>query len=408
MLAGLLLGGCSGAPKEAAPAEETPTATPTVTVSVTHARVGPIETFASAMGTIYPRTQASVSSKLSSPILQLALLKNHRVEQGQVIAVLETRDLEAQRAEAVAALNEAELAARGLSAGTIPLANDQASRDLADARSNEAAARALYERRRGLYKQGGLALRDLESSRLALVTAEHGLKLTQDTQSLRRSAIIPSDRAQAQAKVQSARERIATLETQIGYATVRAPISGTVTEQVAFRGEFLAAGAKILTITDLYQLIVKAPFPDDVAAALHVGDPAEVDPSDRPGRKLHARVSVISATSDPTNRSVEVWVPVLNPDGRLRSGGSAQVTLPVRRHDRAVLIPRAAVTFDPSLPHDGKVMVVDAQGAAHERSVHTGLATPSTVEVMTGLKDGETVVKAGNFALPDGTRVVTH
>lgn len=400
----LLMAGCGGghspAPADSPAASASPTPA-TVAVTLSKVRKGRIEAHANAVGTLFPRVQVSVSSKLSAPIQQMELLRNRRVSQGQVIAVQETRDLQSQRDEALAALNEQVVAAQVLQGGAQPLADATAARDLADARANEASARALFERRKGLYQKGGIALRDLDVSRLAYENSLHSLALTRQTVKLRKTAIDPNDRNAAAAKINSARERVQTLNTQISYGTLLAPISGTVTDQLAFQGEFLAAGAKLMTITDLSTIILKTPFPDEVAAQLKVGDPVVVNPSDRK-TSIQARVSSIASTGDPTNRSVEVWVYL---HGNLRPGGSARVTVTTARVDGATLVDRSAVNFDSTGATTGKVMVVDKDSTAHQRTIHTGILSPTEVEVKSGLKPGDIVVKDGSFALPDGSSV---
>src|ERR1044072_2449564 len=88
--------------------------TPTVSVKVAKAEKSTIAAPVTAVGTIWPREKADVSAKVSAQIKKMSLLKNKLVRAGQVIAVLESRDLQAQRAEAVAALNEARANERSL------------------------------------------------------------------------------------------------------------------------------------------------------------------------------------------------------------------------------------------------------------------------------------------------------
>src|SRR5207253_1380045 len=96
--------------------------TAAVVVSVKAAKVEreTISAQVSAVGTIVPRDRAEVSAKISAPIRQIALLKNKAVKAGEVIAVLESRDLVAQRNEAVAALNQERANERSVTTGTIP------------------------------------------------------------------------------------------------------------------------------------------------------------------------------------------------------------------------------------------------------------------------------------------------
>src|ERR1044072_2660089 len=92
---------------------------PTVSVKVVKAEKENISEPISAVGTIWPREKADVGAKISAQIKKMALLKNKVVRAGEVIAVLESRDLQAQRAEAVAALNQARAEERSTVTGTI-------------------------------------------------------------------------------------------------------------------------------------------------------------------------------------------------------------------------------------------------------------------------------------------------
>lgn len=389
-------------PKKEAAAEET---TVVVSVRVAKAERQPIAAEVSALGTIFPREQATVAAKVGAQIKQMRLLKNVVVRAGEVIAVLETRDLQAQRAEAVAALQEARLNVRGLSAGAIPQANAQAEKDLRDARANVAVARAQFERRRDLYSKGGIAFKEVEAAQLALTNAEDNLRLAERTSQLRTNAINPNDRALAESRVQQAQQRVATIDAQISYAVVRAPLTGVVTDQFQFEGEYATPGGRLVQIADISEVIVKAQFADSVVAQLKVGDPATVSPTDLSGEQMSGKVSLISRSSDPLNRSVEVWVNLGNGAGQLRTGGAAEVKVATNQAGDAVVVPASAVTLDASNGDTGVVMVVGPDSVAHETKTTVGIRTPEQIQITSGLTGGETVVIEGNYALPDGTKV---
>jgi HlyD family secretion protein len=389
--------------KSSADADET--VVPIVSVKVAKAEKEPIAAQVSAVGTIWPREKADVGAKISSQIKKMALLKNKVVRAGEVIAVLESRDLQAQRAEAVAALNEARANERSVTTGTIPQTNAQDEKALHDAHARVATARATYERRRVLYEKGGISKKDLETAQLDLTTAEDELRLAEQTVVLRAKSLNPNDRALAAARVAQAQQRVATLDAQLSYATIRSPITGIVTDQFQYEGEFAAAGGKLVTIADISQVIVKAPFADTVAAQLKVGDPTTVLPTDTSGEEMKGQITLLSHSSDPTNRTVEVWVALGNGAGHLRANGAAQITVFANSKPEAVVVPASAVTLDATNANDGTVMVVDDQSVAHEQKVAVGVRTPHKVEITSGLQGGETVVIEGNYGLPDGTKV---
>ncbi len=379
--------------------------TPTVSVKVAKAEKEAIAAPVTAVGTIWPREKADVSAKISAQIKSMALLKNKLVRAGEVIAVLESRDLQAQRAEAVAALNEARANERSVVTGTIPKTNAEDQKALLDARAKVNVARATYERRRVLYEKGGISKKDLETSQLELTTAEDELRLQEQTVALRSRSLNPNDRALASARTAQAQQRVATLDAQLSYATIRSPITGVVTDQFQYEGEFASAGGKLVSIADTSTVIVKAPFSDTAVAQLKTGDTATVLPTDTSAEEMHGQVTLLSRASDPTNRSVEVWVTLGNGDGKLRANGAAQVTIAANAKDDAIVVPASAVTLETSDATEGTVMVVDDQSVAHETKVTIGIRTPDKIEIVEGLKGGETVVVEGNYALPDGTKV---
>src|SRR5437588_817630 len=386
-------------------AESEAEVTPVVSVKVAKAEQGSIAAQISAVGTIWPREKADVGAKISAQIKKMALLKNKVVRTGEVIAVLESRDLQAQRAEAVAALNQARAEERSLVTGTIPKTNAEDQKALMDARAKVNNARATYDRRRVLYEKGGISKKDLEASQLELTTAEDELRLQEQTVSLRARSLNPNDRALAAAKVAEAQQHLATLDAQLGYATIRAPITGFVTDQFQYQGEFAASGAKLVNIADVSEVIVKAPFPDTVVSQLKVGDPAKVLPTDAPSEEMKGKVSLVGRSSDPTNRTVEVWVTLANGAGHLRANGAAQLTISANSKSDAIIVPASAVTIEASNADEGTVMVVDAQNIVHETKVKVGIRTTDKMEITEGLQGGETVVIEGNFSLPDGTKV---
>ena len=389
--------------KTATAAEET--TTPVVSVKVAKAEKDAIAAQIVAVGTIWPQEKSDVGVKISAQIKKMALLKNKVVRAGEVIAVLESRDLQAQRAEAVAALNQERANERSVTTGTIPQTNAQDQKALRDARAKVTTARATFERRQVLYEKGGISKKDLEASQFDLTTAENELRLAEQTITLRATSLNPNDRALAAARVAQAQQHLATLDAQLSYATIRSPITGIVTDQFQYEGEFASAGGKLVTIADISQVIIKAPFADTVVSELKVGDPATVLPTDTSSEEMKGRITLLSRSSDPTNRTVEVWVTLANGAGKLRANGAAQVTISANSKTDAVVVPTSAVTLDASNANEGTVMVVDAASVAHETKVTVGIRTNDKMEITSGLQGGETVVIEGNFSLADGTKV---
>ena len=387
------------------PAEGESEATPVVRVRTAVAETGTIAEQVSALGAISPLQQATVSAKISGPIARMDVLKNRAVRAGEVLVVLEAADLSAQLAEAKVALEEARIAEKNASQGTLLQTAAETEKALQNARANVDTARALYERRRTLYEQGGIAKKELEAAQLALTTAENDLRLAERTASLRTGTIDPQERALAAIRVKEAEERVASLQVQLGYATIRAPFNGVITDQYQFQGEYAAAGSRLFTITDLDSLVVKAAFPDTLANRIRAGDPAAVRLTGLPRESFPGTVSLVSRAADPLNRTIEVWVD-LNPlPPALRVNTPVDVRITTRQIAGAVLVPAAAVLLDSPGGDEGTVMIDDAGSVARERRVKVGIRSGDRIQIISGVRPGEIVVTEGNYALPDGTKL---
>jgi HlyD family secretion protein len=376
-----------------------------VSVKVAKAEKSLISQEYATVGTVAPAGQSTVSASISAQIKQMRLLKNEFVRKGEILAVLASQDLQSQRNEASAALDEAKLNLQTLQNVTIPQANAQTEKDLADAKANADNARTTYARRQDLYDKGGLSLKELESSQLALTNAENALRLIQKNSKLNNSSVNPNAKAIAENKIRQAQAKIGSIDSQATLAKVVAPISGIVTEQFQFDGEFASQGAKLLTIADISQVIVKAKFADNIAANLHNGDAVTVFPNGQPDERLTGKITLISRSADTQNRTVEIWANFGNPRGLLRVGDAVRFLVASNPTENAVVIPLSAVNLEASNGDEGVVMTVDKENIAHETKVKIGVKNNSNVQVLEGLEEDETVVTEGNYGLPDGAKV---
>ncbi len=376
-----------------------------VSVKVATAEKQSIAQEFTAIGTVAPAEQSTVAASISAQIKQMRLLKNQYVKQGEVLAVLASQDLQAQLSEAKVALDEAKLNLETLQKVTIPQTRAQTEKDLSDAKANADNARTIYERRKDLYDKGGLSLKELEASRLAWTNAENALRLAQANSKLNTAAVNPNARAIAENKIKQAQERINTINSQANLAEVRAPISGVVTDQFQFEGEFASQGARLLTISDIGAVIVKANFADTVVADLRTGDAVTIYLPSAPAERMAGSVTLISRSADTQNRTVEVWANFFNGRGLLRAGDSVQFVISAQPANDAVVVPVPAVTLDASNSDEGTVMTVDDASIAHETKVKVGIKQGDKIQITEGLEGGERVVIEGNYALPDGTKV---
>ncbi|HMJ09379.1 MAG TPA: efflux RND transporter periplasmic adaptor subunit [Pyrinomonadaceae bacterium] len=376
-----------------------------VSVKVAKAERDFIANDVSAVGTVNPAERADVAASISAQIRQMGMLKNQMVHQGDVIAILSSEDLAAQRAEARAAVEEARLNLQTVQKVTIPQAVAQSAKEINDAKAAVDNTRATLERRRVLYEKGGISLKELEASQLAYTNAQAAYRLALSNAQINRTGVNPNSQSIAAAKIKQAEDRLANIEVQLSRGTVRAPITGIVTDQFQYQGEFAAQGGKLVTIADIGTVIVKAPFADNVVHDLKIGDTVTVYPMEAPDEKMTGAVTLISRSSDPQNRTVEVWARFGNPRGLLPANGAVQFVVASQPVQDAVIVPSSAVVLDASNSEEGTVIVVGEDMIAHETKVKIGIRQADKTQITEGLEGGETVVIEGNYSLPDGTKV---
>lgn len=403
LLSLLLIGGYFIWNRDAKPKEEAEEVV--VSVKVAKAEKDSIAKEVSAVGTVVPAERADVAASISAQIRQMGMLKNQLVKRGDSVAVLSSEDLIAQRNEAQAALDEARLNLQTVQKVQIPQSSAQSTKDVNDAKAAVDNTRATYERRQVLYQKGGISLKELEASQLAYTNAQDAYRLAVANAQINRTGVNPNSQSIAVAKIKQAQNRLANIDVQVSRGTVRAPITGIVTDQFQYEGEFAQQGAKLVTIADISAVIVKAQFADNVVHDLKVGNAVTVYPLEAPDEKMTGAVSLISHSSDPQNRTVEVWAKFGNPRGLLPANGAVQFVVESQPVENAVVVPSSAIVLDATNADEGTVMVVGADMVAHETKVKVGVKQGDKTQIVEGLVGGETVVIEGNYSLPDGTKV---
>jgi len=333
----------------------------------------------------------------------MELLKGKRVKAGQVIASLEDRDIRAARTEAEANLKEANLSVQKLSSGVQPQEVVAAQAAESSAKAALDTARALYERRRQLFEAGGLPQKELEATHLSLVEAENDHSVASENLHALRLQLHTKDVEIAQSKVEQAKGRLESIQAQVSYSQIVSPIDGVITDQFLYKGEMASAGAPVVTVMDLAEVIVKANFPEAAARKIHIRDEVEIVPSEG-GESVSATITLVSPAADPSSRLVEVWATAKNPDLKLKPGAFVKATVTTETRTGALVIPASAVQFEEGT-NEGEVATVDADLVAHPVKMSVGIRQGDLVEVLSGLSPGQTVIVEGNYGLQDNTKV---
>jgi membrane fusion protein (multidrug efflux system) len=246
--------------------------------------------------------------------------------------------------------------------------------DVARAAVQEAEAKAINARRQ------------LDRTRALLAD---GIVAHQQYDDLRAEA----DRAAA--AVALARANLASADARLDETVMRAPFAGIVGQRRVDVGAFVHEGDPLVSLVDLDPLELVFEVPERYLTQLHRNASVEVRVASYRDRAFTGTVTFIAPQVDETNRTVTVKAALPNGDFALRPGQFASARLVLERRPGAVVIPEEAVIAR----GDDRFVFVVSDGVATARAVTTGERLSGKVEVPTGLRAGETIVRIGHDQL---------
>ncbi|MBU9295434.1 efflux RND transporter periplasmic adaptor subunit [Burkholderia multivorans] len=353
----------------------TVTRRPTVdTTAVTSAYPYQNDTQLNATGYVVPQRKAAVASKGQGRVEWLGVLEGTRVKKDEIIARLESRDVEASLAQALAQVK---------------------------------VARANLGVQQAELKDAEIALR--RTAALAPRGAVPAAQLDTDTARVNKARASVNS---GEAAVASAEANARAAQVAVDQTVIRAPFDGIVLAKHANVGDNItpfssASDSKgaVVTIADMETLEVEADVAESNIAKIRAGQPCEIQLDALPDMRFAGRVSRIVPTVDRSKATVLVKVRFVDRDDRVLPDMSAKIAFlskPVSAQDRQ---PVTAVQASAVVERDGRPVVFALQDdTVHAVPVARGARIGELVAVR-GVKPGDTVVLAPGAALKDGAKV---
>src|ERR1700728_1644415 len=369
----LLTAGCSK--KDAA--EQTP-----VSVEAAIARVQPITEHIVTDAILAPLAQAALSPKITAPVKKFYVQRGAHVKEGQLLATLENSDLAAAVTDNQGSFDAADATYQTEIKATVPEDLQKAELDLAQAKANLDLNQSIVNSRKQLFAQGAISGRDLDTSQAALVQAQAAYDAAQKHLEGMKAVSHEAALKAAKGQLESARGKYQGAQAALSFSEIRSPIAGVVTDRPLYAGETAASGAPLITVMDTSALLAKIHLSQPQAQMLKSGDAASVDVPGLP-HPVTGKITLVSPATDPGSTTVEVWVRLENSKGNLRPGTAVHVSIAGRTAPNALTVPSEAIIVAPS----GKstVLVIGADGVAHQTAVTTGLTDAGQTQILTGL-----------------------
>ncbi|MBI1237922.1 MAG: efflux RND transporter periplasmic adaptor subunit [Alphaproteobacteria bacterium] len=325
-----------------------------------------------ATGTIEPETSVDVGTEISGKIVEVLADFNDSVEEGEVIARLDTEQLSARVVQSRANLAVAEAS-------------------VAQATANEREAKLRYDRLVDLRRRGNVSQQELDTQEATLARAVAAV-------------------ASAKAQVTLAEAQLRANENDLAKAEIRSPITGIVLDRKVEPGQTVAASFQtpvLFTLaSDLTRMEVQVDIDEADIGAVEQGQPATFTVDAFPGRRFDA--TIIELRNAPrTTQNVVTYDGILsapNPDRLLKPGLTATAEITVGTHENVLTVPNGALRFTPPEKEDetseapradsgeGRVWVETASGIAPV-TLTLGASNGIRTEVTGGdLKEGDVVL----------------
>jgi RND family efflux transporter MFP subunit len=318
-------------------------------------------------GTTEAFAQANIYGRASGYISKREVDIGSRVKAGQLLVEITAPELDHQIAQAEATLTEMQAA----------LAQAQANRDL---------GQVTWNRDSTLVQKGWVTAEQGDTDRLNLKAQEAAAAV-----------------AQANIKAQTA--QIAVLHQQKDYQSVTAPFDGVITQRNVDVGSLVQAdattGTFLFTLMQSDTLRIQLYVPQDEAFGLGPGVDAVIRVPELPGRDFPGKVTRLADALQPGTRTLLTEIDVPNPDNALSPGVYCNVELKIPRKTPSLVLPSEAIIFNAK----GLSVAVVEDGTVHLHNVNVVRDFGTTIEVNSGVKDGDQVILAPPVNLADGQKV---
>ena len=353
----------------------------------------------SASGTATPLQEVNLSPKTSGRLAQLYVDQGDRVEQGQILARMDEREIQTSLDQSTANLAQAEARLALARAGSRPEEIAQAEAQVDVAQSQATLTREQSKRYQNLATQGAISRDQLEEYLNNERKAQADLRQAQQKVKQLQSGSRPEEIAENIAQVAQAKAQLRAVQIQAADAVIRAPFSGIITQKYANVGSFVtpttaasatssATSTSIVAIASNLEILAKVPERD--LGQVRLGQMVEIRADAFPGQKFKGKVRLVApaAVLEQNVTSFQVRITLETGQNQLRSGMNVDLSFVGEILKDALVVPTVAI-----VKQKGKfgVLIPDANQQPQFKPITIGSSLGEQTQVSEGLKVGEPV-----------------
>ncbi|MDD7706027.1 MAG: efflux RND transporter periplasmic adaptor subunit [Bacteroidales bacterium] len=330
-----------------------------------------IQNSITATGSVEPVDTVAVGTQVSGIIDKIYVDFNSTVKKGQVLAVLDTKNLTSTLNSAKANLQSAQA-------------------NLQSANAALGYQRANYNRYKALYQKGLVSANDFESARLSYRQAEEQVAMIKES-------------------VVAAQESVRTAQTNLGYATIVSPIDGTIINKYVAEGQTVAASFSTPELfgvaRDLKKMQVLADVDEADIGDVRPGESVTFTVDAYPDDTFQGTVQQVRLGGSTSNNVVtyKVVISTSNANLKLKPGMTANVTIYTQQKSGVLSVPTKALRFTPAKETVGKMKIKDISNAKNKvwtiegnnivaHQVNIGMSDGTHTQIVSGVKQGQKVI----------------
>lgn len=351
-------------------------------------------------GTVVSQNQTTIYSRTTGYLSKWLVDIGDRVQKGQLLAQIESPEIDRQVSQARAELAQAQA---NLVQTRANLAKAQS--DLKLAQANLKLSLQTVQRWQALVQQGAVTQQAADEKQASYQANLASIQSAQNTINSQKANVYS-----AEANVNSSQANLQRYIVLQSFEQVKAPFSGVITARNVNEGALITAGSSNNNNnTSLYTLVaydtlqVNVNVPQSLVRSIQTGQTAQIQVRELPQRVFKGKVIRTTNALDPSSRTLLTQMAVQNQDQALRPGMYATVKFSVNQTNPPLMLPDSALVINSG----GTQVATVTKQTVHYQPVQLGRDYGTQVEVTSGLSGNETLISNPTVDLVEGTRVKT-
>lgn len=366
-----------------------------IAVTVQTINTGDLINSNSFSGRTASSSDTSITAEMAGKVSKVNVSVGDYVQKGDVLLTIDGSDLNKSIEQARVALETAQTSYSNATGASVTSQLNQLENAVKNAQLNYDESKRNYDIYVQLYEAESITEDQFKKIELTLTQAEMALNTAQESYELTKNEVIPQSQALAQKSVDQAQLAYDTAVSNLGKLSIVAPTSGTITTANFKAGEMIAQTAPAFVISNLNTLEVNLQVTETDVKKFKVGDKvtAKLD-----GESVEATVTDILAVPNAQTGLYTVKITINNAENKFLAGMAVEIELTTEKSESTLIIPKKALLEE----EDATYVYLCVDNKAVKTPVETGLETSSTIEITSGINEGQVLVVGGISLITDG------